>query len=318
MTTAKQPLLVIVGPTASGKTDVSVELALQLNGEVVSADSMLVYKNMDIGTAKPTLEERQGVPHHLIDVIQPDQEFSVAQYQQLAEQAIADIHKRNKLPVVVGGTGLYVRSVMDHYNFDVPGEDPELRQQLLQISSERGNLWLHQQLAAVDPTAAKNIHHNNVRRVIRALEVYKLTGRLFSDMKQADYQTNAKYKAAIFGISYPREVLYQRINMRVDHMLATGLIQEVDSLIQQGIKRSSTAMQGLGYKEIAAYLDGEMSLDAAVELLKRDTRRYAKRQFTWFKRDPRIHWIDGHNYNTLQLKNEIINLLQEKHFYVSK
>lgn len=318
MTTAKKPLLVIVGPTASGKTDVSVEIALQLNGEVVSADSMLVYKNMDIGTAKPTLEERQGVPHHLIDVIQPYEEFSVAQYQQLAEQVIADIHRRNKLPVVVGGTGLYVRAVMDHYNFDVPGEDPELRQQLLRISSERGNLWLHQQLAAVDPAAAENIHHNNVRRVIRALEVYKLTGRLFSDMKQADYQTNAKYHAAIFGITHRREVLYQRINMRVDHMLDAGLIQEVEGLIKQGIKRSSTAMQGLGYKEIAAYLGGEMSLDAAVELLKRDTRRYAKRQFTWFKRDPRIHWVDGHNHNTSQLKNEIINLLQEKHFYVSK
>lgn len=314
MTPVKKPLLVIVGPTASGKTEVAVELGLQLNGEVVSADSMLVYKGMDIGTAKPTLKERQGVAHHLIDVVEPDDYFSVAQYQQLAETVISDIHKRNKLPIIVGGTGLYVRAVMDHYNFDTPGEDKELRQQLMELSIDRGKLWLHQELNNVDPVAAEQIHPNNVRRVIRALEVYQLTGMRFSDMKQADYQTNAKYNAAIFGLNHERDLLYERINKRVDLMVTAGLVEEVSALLDKGFKRSATSMQGLGYKEIAAHLDGELSLHAAIELLKRDTRRYAKRQFTWFRRDPRIHWIDRHNHNITQIIKDITDLWQEKHF----
>lgn len=314
----KKPLLVIVGPTASGKTDLGVELALRLDGEVVSADSMLVYQGMDIGTAKPTMEERRGIAHHMIDIIPPNTDFSVAQYQQQAEAVIADIHRRNKLPIMVGGTGLYVRAVIDQYDFTAPGGDTKLRQQLMQLSCQKGNQWLHQQLAELDPAAAEKIHPNNVRRVIRALEVYKLTGRRFSELKQADYQTNAKYSVAMFGITYPRNILYQRINNRVDYMLEAGLIEEVQNLLKQGIESSFTAMQGLGYKEIVAYLKGETSLEAAVELLKRDTRRYAKRQLAWFKRDPRIYWIDGHNHSTAQLCEEIIRLLQEKHFYVSK
>lgn len=314
----KKPLLVLVGPTASGKTELSVELALQLNGEVVSADSMLIYKGMNIGTAKPTLAERKNIPHHLIDIIEPWEEFSVAQYQPRAEQAIADIHQRNKLPILVGGTGLYVRAIIDNYNFDVPGGDQQLRQHLMQLKYQLGNQWLHRQLAKVDPVAAEKIHHNNVRRVIRALEVYQLTGRRFSDTNQVSYRTNAKYNTAMFGINYPKEVLDQRINKRVDAMLAAGLVDEVKHLIKHGLKRSSTAMQGLGYKEIAAYIDTETSLDDAVELLKRDTRRYAKRQFSWFKRDPRIHWIDGHKCSPSIFKDKIINSLQEKHFNMSK
>lgn len=312
----KKPLIAIVGPTATGKTEVGVELALRLNGEIVSADSMLVYKGMDIGTAKPTIEERRGVPHHLIDMIMPYEEFNVAIYQRETEKVIEEIYNRNKLPIIVGGTGLYVRSVIDDYNFNTPSRDKQLRQYLKEMELKRGKIWLHQQLEEIDPAAAKKIHPNNVRRVVRALEICKLTGKRFSDLQQANYQ-NTKYDAAIFGLIYPREVLYQRINLRVDKMIATGLVEEVKSLIQTGIKRSNTAMQGLGYKEIAAYLDGESSLEEAVELLKRGTRRLAKRQMTWFRRDPRINWLDRHDIDMSQVIKEIINFWQEKHFAMS-
>ncbi|MEG6615637.1 tRNA (adenosine(37)-N6)-dimethylallyltransferase MiaA [Peptococcaceae bacterium 1198_IL3148] len=315
----KKTLIAIVGPTATGKTAVGVELALRLNGEVVSADSMLVYKSMDIGTAKPTPQEQRGVPHHLIDIISPLEEYNVAKYQQHAEEAIHKIHTKNRLPIIVGGTGLYIRSIIDEYNFDIPGEDVEFRLHLQRQAAEKGGVWLHNQLVQVDPVAAENIHPNNIRRVIRALEVYKLTGKPFSSMQCASYQSKAKYQVSIFGLTMPREMLYRRIEQRVDNMLAAGLIDEVKMLLRQGINRSSTAMQGLGYKEIVAYLAGETTLEAAIELLKRDTRRFAKRQLTWFRRDPRIHWIDMHNYDsTAQVTNEIINLLQEKISVASK
>ncbi|MBM7854141.1 tRNA dimethylallyltransferase [Desulfohalotomaculum tongense] len=315
----KKPLLAIVGPTAIGKTEVGVQLALRLNGEVVSADSMLVYKGMDIGTAKPTIEERRGVPHHMIDVVMPWEEYNVALYQREAERIIAGIHNRGKLPLLVGGTGLYVRAVLDEYHFDSPKEDQKLRQELQNAAREKGNLWLHRQLAAVDPAAAENIHPNNVRRVIRALEVYKLTGKPFSGMQKAGYQSNSKYQIKIFGLTMPRELLYRRIEQRVEKMLEMGLVEEVKSLIQQGVKRSHTSMQGLGYKEIASYLAGEISLDRAAELIKRDTRRFAKRQFTWFKRDPRIYWIDMHNYDSIsKVVSKIINAWQENFLVMSK
>lgn len=315
----KKPLIAIVGPTATGKTAIGVELALKLNGEVVSADSMLVYKHMDIGTAKPTLEEQQGVIHHLIDVISPDEEYNVAKYQKDAEEAIRAIHNKGKLPIIVGGTGLYIRSIIDEYNFESPGEDASLRLDLQNRANEKGTIWLYQQLVKVDPVAAANIHPNNVRRVIRALEVYKLTGKPFSSMQQASYQSNAKYQVFIIGLTMPREILYRRIELRVDKMLGAGLVKEVKNLLAMGLKRTTTAMQGLGYKEIAAYLTGEITLDMATELLKRDTRRFAKRQLTWFGRDPRIHWLDMHNYdNTAQVTTEIINLMQENISTMSK
>ncbi len=309
----KKPLLAIVGPTATGKTAVGVQLALKLKGEVVSADSMLVYQGMDIGTAKPTKDEMQGVPHHMIDIVKPDEDYSVARYQKEAEQVIASLHQKNKLPILVGGTGLYIRAVIDEYDFAAPGEDGELRKTLYQQAQLKGNEWLHSKLAEVDPPAAEKIHPNNVRRVIRALEVYKLTGRRISSMQRASYRTNAKYQLAIFGLTMQRNLLYRRIEQRVDQMIAAGLVEEVKSLLDKGIKRSMTAMQGLGYKEIAAYLAGEISLEEAIELIKRDTRRFAKRQITWFKRDPRIHWLDVHNYdNITKLSEEIIALMQEK------
>ncbi|MTI79487.1 MAG: tRNA (adenosine(37)-N6)-dimethylallyltransferase MiaA [Firmicutes bacterium] len=309
----KKPILAIVGPTATGKTAVGVQLALHLNGEIVSTDSMLVYKGMDIGTAKPTTEERQGVPHHMIDVVMPNEDYSVAKYQQEAERVVATIHNSGKLPILVGGTGLYLRAVVDKYNFESPMTDENLRHQLQILSQEKGKDWLHHQLAEVDPEAAEKIHQNNVRRVIRALEVYKLTGKRFSSLQKADYQPNIKYNTLIVGLTMPREILYQRIEKRVDKMLEMGLVSEVDKLLQQGVNPTATSMQGLGYKEIAAYLKGELSLDKAVELIKRDTRRFAKRQFTWFKRDPRIHWIDLHKYNnTEKVVDKIIRIRQEK------
>ncbi len=308
----KKPLIAVVGPTASGKTDVGVQLALKLDGEVVSADSMLVYQGMDIGTAKPTEEEMQGVPHHMIDVVAPDEEYSVARYQDEAGQVIAQIHDKDKLPILVGGTGLYVRAVVDEYHFDAPGENSELREMLLKQAQQNGKQWLHDQLAKVDPLAAKKIHPNNVRRVIRALEVYQLTGKRISDMQRANYQ-NARYHLALFGLRMQRDKLYHRIDQRVDKMIKQGLVDEVKTLISRGINRSMTAMQALGYKEIAAYLDGEITLNQAIDLIKRDTRRFAKRQLTWFKRDPRIHWVDVHNYdNTSKLAEEIICHWQEK------
>ncbi|MCL0062647.1 tRNA (adenosine(37)-N6)-dimethylallyltransferase MiaA [Peptococcaceae bacterium] len=285
----KKPLLAVVGPTASGKTSLGVELALKLNGEVVSADSMLVYRYMDIGTAKPTAEERKGVPHHLIDIKIPWEEYNVAQYQKDAKKAILDIYKREKLPILVGGTGLYIRAVTDKYNFNMPGEDKELRTLLQKQALQKGKDWLYKKLCKVDPKAAAKIHPNNVRRVIRVLEVYILTGRRISDMQNASY--NSEYDLMLFSLSMPREVLYERIEKRVDIMIERGLVEEVRKLLNMGVPRSSTSMQGLGYKEIAAYLYGEISLERAIELIKRNTRRFAKRQLTWFRRDPRIYWV---------------------------
>ncbi|MBO8137587.1 MAG: tRNA (adenosine(37)-N6)-dimethylallyltransferase MiaA [Desulfotomaculum sp.] len=309
----KKTLLAVVGPTATGKTEVGVELAHRINGEVVSADSMLVYKGMDIGTAKPTEEERRGIPHHMIDVALPYQEYSVARYQKEAAETISKIHDRGKIPILVGGTGLYVRAVIDEYEFDCPKADEKLRLELQRAAEENGKEWLHQQLAAVDPEAAQKIHKNNVRRVIRALEVYKLTGKPISSMQVATYRSNSKYQTAIFGLTMPREILYNRIEQRVDKMIEKGLITEVKMLLENGVKISATSMQGLGYKEIAAYLNGEISLEKAIELIKRDTRRFAKRQFTWFKKDPRIHWIDVHKYDSIpKVVDKIIKIWQEK------
>jgi len=287
----KPSLLVITGPTATGKTSAGIEAALQLNGEIVSADSMMVYRGMDIGTAKPTAAEMRGIPHHLIDVVDPDEDFSVACYQELAEKHIREISLRGKLPILVGGTGLYVRAVLDHYNF-VVGADQALRRELQDAARARGVAWLHEQLAKVDPVSAARLHPNNVRRVIRALEVYYKTGQPLSSFQDRDLRTDSKYCALVFGLTCDRSEIYRRIEKRVDEMLAAGLVEEVRRLMSRGYGRDLTSMKGLGYKEIAAYLAGEISLDEAVKILKRNTRRFAKRQLTWFRRDNRIIWLD--------------------------
>lgn len=288
----EQPLLVVItGPTAVGKTGVGIEVALALNGEVVSADSMMVYRGMDIGTAKPTFSEMRGVPHHLIDVVNPDEEFNVARYQELATAAIENIRNRRRVPLLVGGTGLYIRAVTDHYRFPVRC-DPRLRQRLQQEAQLYGSGQLHHRLAAVDPVTAARLHPNDQRRIIRALEVYYQTGETFSRFQPSAGRRESKYRLVMFGLSMGRIRLYQRIEERVDELIRAGLVEEVRSLLDRGYGPELVAMKGLGYKEIVAYLRGETTRDEMINILKRNTRRFAKRQFTWFRRDDRIRWLD--------------------------
>ncbi|MDO7787414.1 tRNA (adenosine(37)-N6)-dimethylallyltransferase MiaA [Desulforamulus aquiferis] len=297
-----KPLIVIVGPTAAGKTDVAIELARMVRGEVVSADSMLVYRGMDIGTAKPTKEEMGGIPHHLMDVVEPDQEFSVARYQRLAEQSISGISDRGRLPLLVGGTGLYVRAVIDHYDFSEAPKDDGIREKLKIESENIGPVGMHAKLAEVDPITAGRLHPNDLRRVIRALEVYHQTGKPISQSEN-NKQSEPKYELHMFGLTMDRKLLYQRIEQRVDLMVKLGLVEEVKGLMGK-YGNMGTAMQGLGYKEIALYLEGKTSLEEALELLKRNTRRFAKRQLTWFRADKRIKWIELEKFNN---KKEVAN-----------
>ncbi|MFO7153400.1 MAG: tRNA (adenosine(37)-N6)-dimethylallyltransferase MiaA [Caldicoprobacter oshimai] len=288
----KKPLVVIVGPTAVGKTRLSIELAKALNGEIVSADSMQIYRYMDIGTAKPTAEERQGIPHHMMDIIDPGQEFSVAEYQRLATQAIDDIHSRNKLPIVVGGTGLYIKSLLYPMNFTDASYDQEFRKELQRQAETMGKEYLHKKLQAVDPKTAARLHPNDVRRVIRALEVYHLTGKPMSEYNQELEKMDYKYNVAMIGLTMDRAKLYERINQRVDEMIEKGLLDEVKQLLDRGYTRDMISMQGLGYKELIDYLQGRVSLEEAIYILKRETRRYAKRQLTWFRAQKDIAWVD--------------------------
>ncbi|MFZ5644188.1 MAG: tRNA (adenosine(37)-N6)-dimethylallyltransferase MiaA [Bacillota bacterium] len=285
-----KPLLAIVGPTATGKTDVSVIVARNLNGEIISADSMLIYRNMDIGTAKPYPEERGGVPHYMIDVVNPDEDFNVSLYCKYIKNILDSIYKRKKLPLLVGGTGLYIRSVVDGYNFTEAGSDPELREKLLHECETMGKIALHEKLRGVDPESASRLHINDVKRVIRALEVYYLSGKTISE--SSDRSGSGKYNLKMFGLTMDRALLYERIEKRVDRMILRGLVDEVKSLLERGYSEELTSMQGLGYKEIILYLKGKMTLEEAVDLLKKRTRNFAKRQLTWFRRDNRIIWID--------------------------
>ncbi len=303
-------LLVIVGPTAVGKTELSLTLARQLQGEIISADSMQVYQGMDIGTAKPTAEEQLAVPHHLIDVVKPGEPFSVADYQGLARQRISEITARGHLPIMVGGTGLYVRAVIDPYNFIPADTDWALRAKLRQQAAEAGLDALFYQLRSVDPVAAERIHQNDERRIIRALEVYQTTGQPLSFWEQQGDQQAERYDLQMFGLTRPREQLYQRITQRVDQMAAAGLIAEAKRLLDQGLDERLIANQAIGYKELFSYLRGEESLDEALEKLRQTTRRYAKRQLTWFRADQRIKWLDVSLYQDVSiLANEILQSL---------
>lgn len=301
-----EKLLVIVGPTAVGKTELSLTLAKQLRGEIISADSMQVYQGMDIGTAKPTPEEQSAVPHHLIDVVKPGEPFSVADYQNLARQRISEIVARGHLPVMVGGTGLYVRAVIDPYNFIPADTDWALRERLRHQAAEAGLEALYYQLCCVDPVAAARIHQNDERRIIRALEVYQTTGQPLSFWEQQGDQQAERYDLQMFGLTRPREQLYQRINQRVEQMVAGGLIAEARQLLGQGLDERLIANQAIGYKELFSYLRGEESLEEALEKLRQTTRRYAKRQLTWFRADQRIKWLDVSLYQDVaSLANEI-------------
>ncbi|SFC01228.1 tRNA dimethylallyltransferase [Bacillus sp. 491mf] len=286
----QEKVVVIIGPTAVGKTKLSIELAKALNGEIISGDSMQIYRSMDIGTAKVTEEEMDGIPHYMIDIKNPEDSFSVAEFQELVRCHIEDITKRGKLPIIVGGTGLYVQSVLYDYQFsDEPG-DHVYRKQLEQLAEERGVEYIHGKLEEVDPISAKRIHPNNVRRVIRALEIFHATGQKMSD--QLEQQENELlYDVALIGLTMDRDLLYSRINLRVDIMMEQGLLDEVKRLYEEGI-RGCQSIQAIGYKELYEYFDEETSLEEAIIALKTNSRRYAKRQLTWFRNKMDVKWFD--------------------------
>ncbi len=287
----KEKLVVIVGPTAVGKTKTSIELAKAINGEIISGDSMQIYKGLDIGTAKITEEEKEGVPHYLIDIKDPKEPFSAAEFQQLAKERISEINKRGKIPIIVGGTGLYVRAVTHHYEFSEAPQNSEIRDQLQKKVDVTGAEALHAELESVDPVRAKEIHPNNVQRVIRALEIYYETGNAPSrEQGNRKKDDESPYQLALIGLTMDRERLYERINERVDLMVQKGVIEEAKMLLRQDIT-NSLAAKAIGYKEFFPYLLGECTLEDAVTQLKRDSRRYAKRQFTWFRNQMDVEWF---------------------------
>lgn len=287
----KQPLIVLTGPTAVGKTSLSIQLAQALDGEIISADSMQVYHHMDIGSAKVTDQEMKGVPHHLIDILEPWEDFNVAIFQSMAKQALSDIYGRGHIPIVAGGTGFYIQALLYDIDFKKNESDSSVREELENIAQTQGNEYLHQLLTEADPDAAAQIHANNQKRVIRALEYYKLTGQRISEHNQQEREKESPYRFYYYVLNCDRARLYQRIDQRVDQMMDVGLVAEVEKLRDMGCCRGMTSMQGLGYKEILDYLNQECSLEEAVRVLKRDTRHFAKRQLTWFKREREVRWL---------------------------
>lgn len=292
MTTNKK-LLILIGPTAVGKTKTSIELAKKFDGEIISGDSMQIYKKMDIGTAKIKPNEMEGIPHYLIDIRNPEEAFSVAEFQELVRNKIMDISNRGKLPMIVGGTGLYIQSVLYDYRFSDAPTNNEFREKLEIQAEKMGNMYLHDQLMKLDPLSAEKIHPNNVRRVIRALEILQCTGKTMSEWQQTQ-KPEPLYNAAIIGLTMEREQLYERINKRVDIMIEEGLVDEVKSLYQKGI-RGCQSIQAIGYKELYEYFDGKISLDQAIYSLKQNSRHYAKRQLTWFRNKMDVKWFDMTN-----------------------
>lgn len=308
--TEKKPLIILTGPTAVGKTKASIGLAKAIGGEIISADSMQVYRQMDIGSAKITKEEMDGVRHYLIDVLEPEEEFHVVRFQQMAKAAMEEIYSKGKIPIVVGGTGFYIQALLYDIDFTENEGDAAYRRQLEMIAKEKGAEYLHTQLAAVDPKAAEEIHANNVKRVIRALEFYEQTGEKISEHNERERQKESPYQFCYFVLNDKRECLYDRIDKRVDQMIGNGLIEEVKRLKERGCTKQMVSMQGLGYKEIFAYLEGDCSLEEAVYVIKRDTRHFAKRQLTWFKRERDVIWIQKDTF-AYDDKKILQNLLEE-------
>ena len=295
----KQPLVVLTGPTAVGKTELSISLAKQINGEIISADSMQVYTKMDIGTAKIKKEEMDGVKHYLIDVLDPSEDFNVVRFQTMAKQAMEEIYAKGKIPIVVGGTGFYIQALLNDINFDDNDADTSYREELEALVKEKGAEYLHNMLREVDEKSAEAIHMNNSKRVIRALEFYHQTGKRMSEHNEEESKKESAYNSAYFVLNCDRELLYNRINKRIDLMVEEGLLEEVQALKEEGYSRDLVSMQGLGYKEILAYLEGEISLDEAIYILKRDTRHFAKRQLTWFRREKEVIMVDKDKLTTL-------------------
>ena len=310
----KQPLIVLTGPTAVGKTSLSISLAKAVNGEIISADSMQVYKKMDIGSAKIRPEEMQGIPHYLVDVLEPEEEFHIVKFQQMAKKAMEDIYSRGKIPILVGGTGFYIQAVTKDIDFTEAQQENDYRKELEALAEEKGGEHLHEMLRKVDPVSADAIHAHNVKRVIRALEFYHQNGSPISAHNEEQKQHESPYNLAYFVLNMPRELLYERIDLRVDQMMKEGLLEEVSRLKEEGCHRGMVSMQGLGYKEILAYLDGEYPLEEAVRVLKRDTRHFAKRQLTWFRREQEVTWVnkDQFSYQEDQILDYMLEICRKK------
>ena len=306
----KKKLIVLTGPTAVGKTKLSLLLAKKIGGEIISADSMQVYKHMDIGSAKIMPSEMEGIPHHLIDCMEPSQDFNVVVFQKMAKEAIRDIYERGKIPILTGGTGFYIQAVIYDIDFTDNDDNNEIRKNLEDLADRQGALYLHGLLSEVDPLSAQNIHYNNIKRVIRALEFYQLTGKPISLHNEEQKQNQSPFDLSYFVLNDDREKLYMQIDKRVDEMITNGLLEEVKKLKDMGYDRSYVSMQGLGYKEILSFLDGECSLEEAIYIIKRDTRHFAKRQLTWFKREKNVTWIPKQDFHYDQ--NKILEYMLEK------
>lgn len=305
----KKPLIILTGPTAVGKTKASIGLAKALNGEIISADSMQVYKHMDIGSAKIRPEEMQGIKHYLIDELEPDEEFHVVRFQEMAKKALEEIYAKKKIPIVVGGTGFYIQALLYDIDFTENDEDTEYREELEKLAMVEGAEVLHDMLRKVDPESAESIHANNVKRVIRALEFHKQTGGKISEHNEQERAKSSPYDFCYFVLNDEREHLYERINLRIDQMLEDGLVEEVKSLKKQGYTKGMVSMQGLGYKEILDYLNENCTLEEAIYILKRDTRHFAKRQLTWFRRERDVIWISKNDYQYDE--DKILNVMLE-------
>ena len=310
----EKPLIVLTGPTAIGKTSLSISLAKAVNGEIISADSMQVYKHMDIGSAKIRPEEMKGVPHYLVDVLEPEEEFHIVKFQQMAKAAMEEIYGKGKIPILVGGTGFYIQAVTRDIDFTEAKQEDAYRSELEALAEEKGAEYLHEMLQKADPASAESIHAHNVKRVIRALEFYHQNGTPISAHNEEQKAQESPYNLVYFVLNGPREILYDRIDRRVDQMLEEGLVKEVEKLKEMGCHRGMVSMQGLGYKEILACLEGEYPLEEAVRILKRDTRHFAKRQLTWFRREKDVIWVNKEefNWNEENILEYMLSVLRER------
>lgn len=304
--TNKKPLIIITGPTAVGKTDSSIAIAKAVNGEIISADSMQVYKRMDIGTAKITPEEMSGVTHHLIDILEPDEDFNVYIFKEKAKAAIDEIYERGHIPVIVGGTGFYIQAVLYDINFEDNDSDNSIREELASLAEKNGNHYVHELLREIDPESADAIHENNLKRVIRAIEYYRQTGTKISAHNEKERENESPYNFIYFVLNDDKEKLYDRINRRIDIMFENGLLDEVKRLVTEGLSKDNTSMQAIGYKEVVEYLNGNTTYDEMIEILKRDTRHFAKRQLTWFRREKVTTFI---NFNEFENRSKAIDYM---------
>lgn len=309
-----KPLVILAGPTAVGKTELSIRLAKRINGAIISADSMQVYKYMDIGSAKIMPDEMEGVKHYLIDERDPSDEFNIVRFQQMAKDALKEIYANGQIPIVAGGTGFYIQALLYDIDFTHQDSDEAFRKEMADYAAEYGAEALHEKLKEIDPVSYKTIHANNTKRVIRALEYYRMTGQPISAHNEQEHQKVSPYNFAYFVLTDDRKHLYDRIDYRVDLMMKKGLVDEVKNLYDMGYHKDMVSMQGLGYKELLSYLDGECSLEEAVYIIKRETRHFAKRQLTWFRRERDVIWLDksAYQYNDQRILTDMCRMLQEK------